>query len=292
LKVLIIGGSGVIGWNLLTFFQKINLNIVFTYFENKISFEKAKVLDITNKEQVIRTVNDVNPDLVIHTAGLTNVDLCETNQSLADSINVEGTKNIVLGCKDNKSKLVFVSTSFVFDGKKSGYSEDDQTSPSTYYGITKFRGEEIVKNSGLNYLILRTDQPYCWIEKWQHSNSVIRVLNKLQKQENMHEVVDWYNTPTYVPDFVFATKKLIDANESGIYHVVGSDYLNRYEWALNTAEIFNLNKNLLMSTTSDKLDLPAKRVNVNLSNNKLFEKTGVRMKGIQEGLKEMLKNKI
>ena len=291
MKILIIGGSGVIGWKLLNFLNENNIHVEFTYLQHQIRFKRGRKLDISKKDLVIKTILDSNPDVVIHTAALTNVDLCETNTNLADTVNVGGIKNIVEGCKNINSKLIYISTSFVFDGKKSKYTEDDKTSPSTYYGITKSQGENLVKNSGLKYLILRTDQPYCWVEKWQHSNSVLRVLQTLKTGRTMKEVVDWYNTPTYVPDFVYATKQLIDEGQQGIFHLVGSDFINRYDWAIKTAEIFGLNKNLLKKTKSDSLNLPAKRVNVNLSNDKLYRKTGIRMKDVKEGLLDMRKKK-
>jgi len=291
MKILIIGGSGVIGWKLLNFLNENNIHVEFTYLQHQIRFKRGRKLDISKKDLVIKTILDSNPDVVIHTAALTNVDLCEINTNLADTVNVGGIKNIVEGCKNINSKLIYISTSFVFNGKKSKYTEDDKTSPSTYYGITKSQGENLVKNSGLKYLILRTDQPYCWVEKWQHSNSVLRVLQTLKTGRTMKEVVDWYNTPTYVPDFVYATKQLIDEGQQGIFHLVGSDFINRYDWAIKTAEIFDLNKNLLKKTKSDSLNLPAKRVNVNLSNDKLYRKTGIRMKDVKEGLLDMRKKK-
>jgi dTDP-4-dehydrorhamnose reductase len=262
----------------------------FTYRTNHIQIPAGHCLDITSRTDVANLVDKIKPDLVIHTVALTNVDLCETNPTLADSINIDGTKNVVLGCQKVNCKLVFISTSFVFDGKQELYSEEDTTSPATYYGYTKFRGEEIVKNSGLPYLILRTDQPYCWVEKWQHSNSVLRVLEALGHDKVLKEVVNWCNTPTYVPDFVKAAKKLFEEDVTGIYHLVGSDFINRCDWSLLVAEIFGFNKKMIEPVTSDTFNLPAKRVNVHLSNNKL-QKTGIRMMGIREGLMEMLREK-
>ena len=95
--------------------------------------------------------------------------------------------------------------------------------------------------------------------------------------------------PTYIPDLVNAVKKLLESNSLGIFHVCGSDYVNRYEWSLVTAEIFGLNKNLIKPISSTDLNLPAKRVNVYLSNEKLFQKIGFKMNGIVKGL-QLMKN--
>jgi len=289
LKVLIIGGSGVVGFNLFKDFLRGKIDVKFTYFEHELLIEEKEgyFLDITKKNETIKIINQHNPDIVIHTAGITNVDLCEKNQELADKVNVEGTLNVIEGCKENKSKLIFLSTSAVFNGSKSEYYEEDPTSPISYYGVTKKSAEELVKNSKLPYLIIRIDHPYYWTEKWQHSNSMLRVLNSLQNNNSFREVTDWYNTPTFIPDIIKAIKKLISFNSCGIYHVVGPDFINRYEWALNVAKIFELNKDKIMPIVSDVLNLPAKRANVNLNNQKFQNETKIIMKGIEEGMRVM-----
>jgi dTDP-4-dehydrorhamnose reductase len=289
MKILVIGGSGVIGFKLVEYFNKIQKNVEYTYHTNKPKFSKGNCLDITQKKPTIELITKVNPDIIIHTVALTNVDLCETDKELANLINVKGTENILEGCKITNSKIVYISTSFVFNGEKKEYFEDDITSPATYYGITKLKAEQLVVKSGLSYLILRTDQPYCCIESWQHTNSVLRVIDTLKSEKVLKEITDWYNTPTYVPDFVSVTKKLIDKNITGIFHVVGPDFVNRYDMSLKVAKVFGLNKNMIESITSGTLNLAAKRVNVNLNNEKAFRETGIEMRNFTNGLMKMLK---
>jgi dTDP-4-dehydrorhamnose reductase len=290
MKVLVIGGGSMIGSKIVEQFIKKNIDVEYTYLKNNIPVINGNQLDITQKEDAMKLISKINPDIVIHASALTNVDLCETNRSLAYSINVDGTSNIIEGCNMIKCRLVYISTSFVFNGKKHQYSEEDQTTPSTYYGFTKLKGEELVKQSNLQHLILRTDQPFCWIEKWQHTNSVIRVIETLRANKKLKEISDWFNTPTYVPDFINALYKLLERKYDGTYHVVGSDYISRYELAILVTDIFGLDKKMIESVTSDSLNLPVRRANVNLSNNKLFDMTGMRMMGIHEGLEDMHKS--
>ena len=287
MKILVIGGSGTIGSKIVRKFAENNNVVIYTYYENKLNVGIGHRLDIRKKDETTDLISKVNADVVIHTAALTNVDLCETDKKLADSINVTGTENVITGCQKINSKIVYISTSFVFNGEKNEYFEEDEPSPATYYGLTKLEGEELVKNSKLPFLILRTDQPYCWKEKWQRDNSVLRVLKTLQEGKTLNEIIDWYNVPTYVPDFVNTLESLIDNNLSGIYHVCGSDFISRYEWAIKTAEIFGLEKKLVNPIYSETLKLSVKRVNVNLSNEKLFQKTGIKMMGIEKGLNLM-----
>ena len=290
MKILIIGGSGYIGTNLLQYYRNNkDIDIEFTYLKNEIPFPHGHQLDIIENVKTIKLISKINPDVVIQTAALMNADLCETKKAFADSINVTGTQNVVEGCKNAKCKLTYISTSFVFDGSKQRYFENDPPAPSTYYGITKFKGEELVRNSNLPYLILRIDQPYGLAESWHHTNLVKRVIDNLSSGREHNEIIDWKNTPTYVPDFVTATAQLLDGGATGIYHVVGSDFICRYDWSLITADVFGLDKNLIKPVSSTSLNLAVKRPNVNLSNEKVFQKTGIKMKGVKEGVKEMLR---
>lgn len=289
-KILIIGGSGVIGTKMLKYYMDSNFDVECTHLKHSIPFAKSHYLDITKRNNAVELITKINPDVVIHLIALTNVDLCEKDKLLADLVNVNGTENVIEGCKTTKSKIVYISTSFVFDGKKKEYFEDDVPSPSTYYGITKHKGEELVRNSPLKYLILRIDAAYCWNERWQRTNSVLRAIETLRAGKILKEITDWYNTPTYAPQFVSATAKLIDYDLTGIFHVVGPDFINRYNWSLKVAEIFGLNKNMIEPINSSTLNLAAKRVNVKLNNRKLFKKTGLEMLGVEDGLVRMLKN--
>jgi dTDP-4-dehydrorhamnose reductase len=291
LKILVIGGSSRIGSKIVRKLIGSKNDVSYTYYENKINLGIGHRLDISKKDKTIELISKLNADVVIHTASLTDIDLCERDKKLADLINIKGTENVIAGCQKTDSKVVFISTPFVFDGERKEYFEEDKLSPATYYGLTKFKGEEIVKKSKLPFLILRADQYYDWKEEWQRTNSVLRVLQTLQEGKTLNEIINWYNSPTYIPDFVNALENLIDSNLLGVYHVCGSDFVNRYEWALVTAKIFGLNENMIKPIHSEILNLPATRVNVNLSNEKLFQKTGIKMMGIEEGLKSMKKNK-
>ena len=159
MKIFIMGGSGVIGSYFVKSFAKENFDITYTYYKNKVSYTKGINLDVQDRDDTLKTLKKFQPDLIIIANALTGVDFCEANPSLAESINVKGTKNIVDGCKSVNSKLVFISTSAVFNGTKSEYSENDKPNPTGIYGLTKFQGEKIIQESNLPFLILRTDQP-------------------------------------------------------------------------------------------------------------------------------------
>lgn len=289
MKILVTGGSGVIGSKFVKFFEKNRHETHYTFLNNnnQIGSAIAHKLDISDREATINLIKKIKPDIVIHTSALTNVDLCETNHNIADKINIEGTRNVVDGCKESGSKIVYISTSFVFDGKKEIYFEDDERNAVDYYGLTKLRGEELTENSGLEFLILRTDQPYTTVEPWQKKNSVLRVLEKFQKGEIVKELVDWWNTPTYVENFIDVSAELIRKGKKGIFNIVGPDFLNRYDWAFKIADVFGKDKKMIQKMFSSELNLPAKRANVHLDNTKAQKESGIKLLGVEEGMKLM-----
>ena len=292
MKSLIIGGSGMIGSHLTNACKSQGYETISTFFEKIPSSEHQFFLDITDREKTIQLISNQNPDIVFLASALTNVDLCEKNFEIAKSTNVTGTQNVIDGCKKISSKLVYFSTSAVFDGKKIKYSESDETCPVNNYGITKALSEQLIKNSKLPFLIIRTDQPYGWTEKWQRTNSVLRIIDNLKNNNVFNEITDWYNNPTYIPDMIISIMELIKQNSSGIYHIAGSDFLSRYDCAILVAEVFNLDKNLLKKINSSELNLPAKRANVNLDTEKLFNKIGMRIPSFKQGLSKMYDEKI
>ena len=290
--ILVLGGSGKIGWKLVNTLIKLKKDVHYTYYSNKVNYYKelSHKLDITQTSAVFDLITFLKPEVTIHTSALTNVDLCEVNRELAYSINIKGTKNVIDACKMVKSKLIFISTSNVFYGKKI-YSENDLPNPINYYGYTKYQGEKMTIKSQLSYLILRTDQPYSWVEKWQKKSFVETILEQYDTDKQIQIFKDWYNNPTYIDDFVDATIRLIKQKNEGIYHLVGPDYINRYDWAIKIAKCFKKDHSLICPILSKEKGLPAKRANTNLSNLKIKRDTQIDFKGVDEGLKQMLLEK-
>ncbi len=288
MKALVFGGSSVIGSRLTK-----ALGASYTYFNNKINVSGDSFkTDIRDRTATINLIKKLNPDLVVHAAAAPNMDVCETDKKLAYDIHINGTKNIIEGCKIVDAKLVFLSTSAVFDGKKDIYKEEDETCAISYYGITKADAEKLVANAGLNFLITRMDHPYGWVYfDGQKKNTAVRVLENLDKGLVVEEITDWYNNPTFIDNLTDVIKKLIEKNSNGIFHVAGPDFLNRYEFASKIAEIFGKDKNLIKKKTSGKLNLPAKRTNCNLDSKKAEKKSRLELLGIEDGLKEMKKQR-
>jgi len=260
MKILVTGGEGLLGTRLCKILSKkydvisADINII----EERRNYKVIK-LDITNKKEVEKNLTELMPDLVVHAAALTDVDFCELNHEKADRINVDGTVNIIESCKKINAKIIFISSEFVFDGRNGPYDEDAIPNPISYYGKTKKEAEDIVINSKLNYLLIRTTVLY-----GKHKNKlsfVSWVVQQLKQGNQINIVTDQYTTPIWAPDLANAIAFLIDKDyfKNEIVHAVSPKVISRYEFTRKIAEVFNLNKDLIIPITSEKLKNPAPR---------------------------------
>jgi len=251
-KVLIIGANGFLGTYILQFSDKKevlnnNLFLIASDLNNgnipqDIPFH---YIDITNEEDTLNKIIKISPDIILLTAAMTDVDQCEIDKKFATKINVEGPKNVINACEKSNSKLVFLSTDFIFDGIKEngGYTEDDVPNPLSHYGKTKYEAELAIINSEINYLICRTAILYGWNKS--KLNFITWILNKLNQNEKISLVTNQINSPTFARNLAQILLNLIEKDAKGIYHTVGDCILNRYEMAVKCAEIFKYQSDLI-----------------------------------------------
>lgn len=205
LKILIIGVSGQVGGVLLDVLKKKKS------FEvagaDKISSRGALFLDITKRKEVNQCFGRIKPQVVILLAALTNADTCEDQKNLAYNINVKGAANVIQAAKKNLSKVIYLSTAYVFDGKTGGYLENDRPHPINYYGKTKLEAEKIIQRELNDYLIIRTT----WIFDlgYDQRNFVARLLDALKKKELIKVPTDQYGNPTLARNIAWAIEELI-----------------------------------------------------------------------------------
>lgn len=272
-KLLIIGGSGFVGSTLANY-AKNDFDVILTFNKNKpknSNFQSFQVELLENRDTIIELLQTLKPNFIVHTAAHSSVDLCETNPTLADDLHIDVTKDIANICKKINSKLIYLSTDAVFNGKlKKKFSEEDKTEPINYYGLTKLNAENIILNSSKRNVILRTAVIYGWHKKSRFSNWIIETL-KEKRRVDPH--IDQYNTPTLVDDLAKAILKIIKMNVSGLYHATGRTCVNRFEFASLIADIFNLDKHLIIPVTSLEKKQLAPRPKHTCLDSRLLEKT-------------------
>lgn len=293
MRILITGGSGVVGWALAKHFIKLGHEIHFTYHSHPVQLSGAAgyELDLSRIAGIQTLVDRVKPQVVFHCAALTNVDLCETDHALADAHNITATEAFANACGAMDAKLVYISTSYVYGASAEPIGEDTPYHPTAYYGYTKAEGEKAVRKAAPNHLIMRIDQPYGWVEPHQKKNTVVRIVEALEAGKKVREVVDWINSPTYIPDIGRISQALLERNHTGTYNSTGPDFISRYEWGLKIAKAFRLDEKLIEPFNSAELKLPAKRLNVHLLVDKVERDAGIRPSTIDEGLAEMVRTR-
>ena len=284
-KLLIIGGSGLVGSTLLQYASP-NYNIHFTYNTNKITFDNINSTQINllgNQKLITDLIKEVQPNIVVNTAAHSSVDLCETDHSIADKLHVDITQDITQVCKDIDSKLVYISTDAVFQGElHKKYTELDQPNPINYYGKTKLQAEQITLNASSKNVVLRTAVIYGWHKKSRFTNWIIQTL---KENHIVDPFIDQYNTPTLVDDLAKSLLSIFEKNISGMFHATGKSCLNRYEFALVLASTFGLDKKLIKSVTSKEKKQDAPRpTSTCLDSRKLEKLIDFNFSDIQSGV--------
>ena len=193
-------------------------------------------MDITNSQEVTETIKKVNPDVVVHCAAWTAVDLAEEseNKEKVMAINVGGTENIAKVCKELDCKMVYISTDYVFDGYGTKPWEEDckDYAPLNVYGESKLMGEKVVSLNLEKYFIVRI----AWVFGVNGNNFIKTMLNVGKKFDTLKVVNDQIGTPTYTYDLSRLLVDMIETDKYGYYHATNEGgYISWYDFA---CEIF------------------------------------------------------
>ncbi len=288
IKVLATGATGLVGSRFVEMFRD--------KYE-VINMDLTTGVDIT-KAETFKPFFDAHPEAkaLIHLAAFT-----DTNKAFAESgdkngicykVNVDGTRNIAEICKERGIHLIHVSTDFVFDGKKeTPYVEDDPTSPIEWYGETKAIAEQVVKDSGASYSIVRLAYPYRAHFDLK-PDLVKKIRAGLESGKLYPQFSDSMITPTLIDDIARAFDKLIELKPNGIFHTVGSDSVSPYTLAKKVASAYGFDPSVVKEGSLTEYLKTAARPfarNVMMSNQKATEVLGLHFATLDEGLAEIKK---
>ena len=246
MKILVTGAKGMLGQDLCPVLEDENFEVIETDIQD---------LDITDFNQVEEKLTQEKPDIVIHCAGYTNVDLAETDKEKAEKINVLGSENLAKICKKNDITMIYISTDYVFNGEKTeSYKPTDEPNPINYYGLTKFKGEQAVKEYCKKYYIVRTSWLY-----GHHGKNFVETMISISQNPEIKVVDDQTGCPTWTMELCNGIIELINEEAPyGVYHICGSEPTTWYEFAKEVFKLMNLNVNLKPCKTKD-FPRPAKR---------------------------------
>ena len=252
MKILITGSNGLLGQKLLhKIRQDFSVQLIATSKgENRVSEKEGYIyfdLDITNNDAVAKFISIEKPQVVINTAAMTNVDLCEDEKKDCDALNVDAVRYLADSCAKIDAHLIQISTDFIFDGEDGPYKEEDKPNPLSYYGLSKLKSEQVLQAHSVKWTILRTIIVFGVGENLSKGNIVLWAKGALEKGDPLNIIDDQFRAPTLAEDLadicILAAKK----KALGIFNASGKDIMSIYEIVERIAKhygnsIDNLNK--------------------------------------------------
>ncbi len=264
MKVLVTGSNGLLGQKIIkNYSNNLDFEIVATgRGENRIhsvsGFKYIK-LDITDRLEVLEVIGSEKPDVIIHTAAMTNVDQCEEDPIGCEELNIEAVKNIVEASEAVNAHLIHLSTDFIFDGEEGPYTEEDLPNPISHYGKSKLMAEVIVQKAQCKWSIARTVLVIGVTEGMSRSNIVLWAKGALGQGREIPVVNDQFRTPTLAEDLADGCMAIAKTGETGIFNISGEEYLSILEIVEAIADYYGFDKSLIKPVSSETLNQKAKR---------------------------------
>ncbi len=262
--ILVTGSNGLLGQKLVKLItDKNEYQLIATAKgDNRLPADEDYIyqsLDITNKEEIENLITKVNPNYIIHTAAMTNVDQCESEKEACIKLNVDAVRYLKNVCEEKNIFLLHLSTDFIFDGENGPYDEEAEGKPLSFYGESKLEAEKILIESKGPWAIARTVLVYGIANDMSRSNIILWVKKSLEDGKTINVVDDQWRTPTLAEDLAMGCYLIIKNEAKGIYNISGDELLTPYQMALQTADFFKLDKNLINRATAATFTQPAKR---------------------------------
>jgi dTDP-4-dehydrorhamnose reductase len=284
--ILVTGASGLLGASVVSQARERGLDVIGLYHRHPIHLEGVKLLgvDIADQAETCRIFRKLQPSSVVHCAAATDVDQCEEHPDEAYQLNVTAAAAIAEITARSGVRLLYVSTDSVFDGKRGNYSETDTPAPLNVYATTKLQGEREVARLNPAAIISRVSL-YGW--NAQNKDSLAEwVLKQLTLGKTVPGFSDVFFCPALANDVAEVLLELIDQNLSGIYHVVGSECISKYEFARRVAAKFAFDPEQVFATRMADAKMKALRPrNTSLNTGKISVALGRPMPNVDAGLR-------
>ncbi len=253
----------------------------------------AEPTDITDLDQVQRRFDQNDAQAVIHLAAFTNVSAAWEDRGnkngITYKVNVQGTENIIQAAEKTGKQLIYISTSYVFDGEKAEpYTEEDQPRAIEWYSETKLMAEELIKQATVPWTILRIDQPFR-SDAFARPDLVRRIADGLKNRTLPPQFSDHYIGPTYLDDFSKVLDWVVRTKSTGIFHASSGEQWTDYNFALLVQEKLNLEGEIKpgsLDTYLETLNRPYQR-NSAMNTNKLKSVIDFEPKSLTDALSEV-----
>jgi dTDP-4-dehydrorhamnose reductase len=286
--ILITGSNGLLGQKLIHLLKEKNEVVATSLGSCLISNQSGFIyqsLDITEEDSILQIFEKYKPDFVINTAAMTNVDACEDDKELCDKINVTAVNYLSTACEKFNSHLIHISTDFIFDGENGPYREDDVANPLSYYGLSKWKSEQLLQQSNCKWAILRTIILYGTAENLQRNNIVLWGRQALKDGQELNIIDDQFRSPTLAEDLAEACRLVIKKQAIGVYNASGKDQMSIYEMVERMADFYKCDKSQINRISSSTLNQKAKRPpKTGFILNKSIKELGYKPHSFEEGL--------
>jgi dTDP-4-dehydrorhamnose reductase len=289
MRILVTGSNGLLGQKLVELISTKEDHLIATA-KSKLAIDLPRgefhFLDITKLEEVEKVIGETKPDVVINTAAMTQVDHCETEREKCWLNNVTAVENLVKACEKTDTRLIHISTDFIFDGTHGPLDETEMPNPLSYYGESKLAAEVAVQKSKVDWAILRTVLVFGITKDMSRSNIVLWVKKSLEEGKTINVVNDQWRTPTLAEDLAMGCYLAAIKSAKGIYNISGYEMMTPYDIAIATAEFFKLDKSLIKQTDSTQFKQPAARPpKTGFIIDKARKELGYNPRSFKEGLK-------
>ena len=266
-KILITGGSGLLGSNLALRLRK---NYEVLILLNKIKIKIPSTINAKTQSSLDEIFSSFRPDLVINTVALTNIELCEEKPLLAQKINVAFLGRIILLCKKYNSKILHISTDHMSDGLNALVNEEHILHPMNQYAKTKLKAEKTLKLEIPESLIIRTNF-FGWGPSYRKSFSD-RIINEIKKKREIYLFKDVFFSPVSIRKLCEQIIKLCEINANGVYNVSSNDRISKLQFGLMLCDHFKLDQKLIIpSSIEDQKQLVIRPKDTSLDNKKISD---------------------
>lgn len=293
-KILIVGANGFTGRRILdTLSGKADYQVTGCSLHPDIcpdtdSYRFVQA-DIHDDAAIRRLFEEIQPDIVINTSALSSPDYCENHREETDETNIHAAARLAKNCEHLGSRLIHLSTDFVFGGDTDRlYTEEDMPAPVNYYGRSKWESEQQVASLCSNYAVARIVVVYGQPLPGQHGNIVRLVADRLRSGQPIRVVNDQWRTPTFVNDVTQGVEQLISHPSNGLFHICGPECLTIADIACRVADVLRLDASLIQPVSTDEMQEATPRPRFSgLSIDKARRLLGYRPHSLDEGIRAM-----